>query len=302
MRLPIRDQSTVGLERLNSKQFDQFREFIYANSGIHIGPNKVTLLSNRVRRRVSAGGFKDFDSYFRFLTSREGRDELSGFLDAITTNETFFFRTKRHFEWLVGDWLAEQIARHRSGQRDTQLRVWSAGCSSGAEPYSIAISLAENLFRLRGWSLDILGTDLSEEILDEARAGIYRPRAMDAVSERQRRRYFRHKTEGDLWEVEPAVKKMVHFKQHNLMRPIGQPSFDCIFICNVLIYFDLKSKQTVIDHLLNSLADGGYLVVGPSEGVYEMLQGLRRVSPLIYQKVSSDSHVEKSNQKRGDSR
>lgn len=292
----------MGLERLNSKQFDQFREFIYENSGIHIGQNKVTLLSNRVRRRVSAGGFENFDSYFRFLTSHDGRDELGGFLDAITTNETFFFRTKRHFDWLVDDWLAEQIARHRSGQRDAQLRVWSAGCSSGAEPYSIAISLAENLFRLRGWSLDLLGTDLSEEVLDEARAGIFRPRAIDAVSERQRRRYFRHKTEEDLWEVKPTVKKMVNFKQHNLMRPIGQSSFDCIFICNVLIYFDLQSKRTVIHHLLSSLADGGYLVVGPSEGVYEMLQGLRRISPLVYQKVSSGSQVEKPNDKRGESR
>ncbi len=166
----------MGWERLSSQQFDQFRNFIYENSGIHVDKNKVTLLSNRIRRRVNAGGFEDFDAYYRFLTSPKGAGELSGFLDAITTNETFFFRTEKQFEWLSTDWLTEQLALHRAGRREPRLRIWSAGCASGAEPYSIAICLAENMFRLRDWSLQIIGTDISDEMLSVARTGAYKPR------------------------------------------------------------------------------------------------------------------------------
>jgi len=275
----------VRLQRLNSQQFNQFRDFIYENSGIHIDKNKVTLLSNRIRRRVSAGGFEDFDAYYRFLTSADGADELAGFLDAITTNETFFFRTSKQFDWLKTDWLSEQVAQHRAGKRDARLRIWSAGCANGAEPYSIAICLAENRYRLRDWSLEVVGTDISQQMLHEARAGIFRPRAVEAVTAQQRRRFFQHQTEDDLWQVRPTIKQMVEFKQHNLMQRIPGEVFDCIFIRNVLIYFDQESKQTVVKNLLNALAVGGYLVVGPSEGIYEILQGLERISPLVYKKA-----------------
>ena len=187
----------MGLPRLSSHQFDRFRDFIYKNSGIHIDKNKVTLLSNRIRRRVNAGGFENFDVYYRFLTSADGASELGGFLDAITTNETYFFRTQKHFDWLSGDWLAEQVARQRAGQRKRQLRIWSAGCANGSEPYSIAICLAENLYRLRDWSLEVVGTDISEEMLEAARSGIFKSRAIDEVPERQRRRYFQNPTDND---------------------------------------------------------------------------------------------------------
>ncbi len=279
------DQITVGWERLSSQQFDQFRNFIYENSGIHVDKNKVTLLSNRIRRRVHAGGFADFDAYYRFLTSPPGAGELGGFLDAITTNETFFFRTEKQFEWLSTDWLTEQVALHRTGRREPRLRIWSAGCASGAEPYSIAICLAENMFRLRDWSLQIIGTDISNEMLSVARTGVYKPRAIEAVNERQRMRFFQQQTDQDLLQVRQPIKQLVQFQQHNLMQPLDEPAFDCIFIRNVLIYFDLQSKQTVVRNLLDRLAVGGYLLIGPSEGIYDMLRGLQRVSPIIYQKL-----------------
>ncbi|TWU33306.1 CheR family methyltransferase [Novipirellula artificiosorum] len=276
----------MGLPRLSSHQFDRFRDFIYKNSGIHIDKNKVTLLSNRIRRRVNAGGFETFDTYYRFLTSADGASELAGFLDAITTNETYFFRTQKQFDWLSSDWLPEQVTRQRAGERKRQLRIWSAGCANGSEPYSIAICLAENLYRLHDWSLEVVGTDISEEMLEVARSGIFKSSAIDEVPQRQRRRYFQNPTENDLWEVRESIKQLVQFKQHNLMKPLLGPVFDCIFIRNVLIYFDRQSKQIAVNNLLNALAVGGYLVVGPSEGIYEMLGGLERVSPLIYKKVA----------------
>ena len=115
----------MNLERLNPQQFDQFRDFIYKKSGIHIDEKKVTLLSNRIRRRLKAGEFKDFDLYYQFLASPAGNRELEGFLDAITTNETFFFRTEKHFEWLKMEMLAALISQHRAGNRPASLRIWS---------------------------------------------------------------------------------------------------------------------------------------------------------------------------------
>ncbi len=275
----------VTLQRLNSEQFAKFSEFIYRECGIRIEKNKVTLLSNRIRRRLQRSGLDDFDAYFQYLTSRAGKSELGEFFDAITTNETFFFRTPKHFEWLVNEWLDQQIESYRQERRKPQLKIWSAGCSSGAEPYSISICLDEQRLRLRDWSIQILGTDISQENLKLARQGLYPPRIVESVSPSRLRRYFRHRPDQNLWELREAIRETVQFKQHNLMKLLGENEFDLIFIRNVLIYFDADSKQTVIDCLLRSLAPSGHLVVGPSEGTYGMLKGLKRISPLIFQKT-----------------
>jgi chemotaxis protein methyltransferase CheR len=275
----------VELARLNQQQFDQFSHFIYSKCGIRIDGKKVALLSNRVRRRLQAGGFEDFDVYYRFLTSPGGAAELEHFLDAITTNETFFFRTAKQFTWLKTELLTEWVAQQRAGHRPASLRIWSAGCASGAEPYSIAICLAESRYRVRDWSLQVVGTDISEAALRVARAGRFKERAVEAVSDMQRRRYFRHQAEGDLWQVRAEIKNLVEFKRHNLMEPLFEPEFDCIFLRNVLIYFDHDSKQVVLRNVRRALAAGGYLVVGPSEGVFDMLDPLQRISPLVYRKA-----------------
>jgi chemotaxis protein methyltransferase CheR len=275
----------VELKRLNRQQFDKFRDFVYKKSGIRIDEHKVTLLSNRIRRRLNAVNCDDFDVYYQHVTSPAGMGELECFLDAITTNETFFFRTAKHFDWLKNELITNAVAQQRAGERSPSLRIWSAGCANGAEPYSIAICLAENKHRLRNWSLKVLGTDISEDILREARNGIFRPSAIESVTDEQRRRNFRHLAEDDLWQVRTSIKQVVEFSKHNLMRPLPVPAFDCIFIRNVLIYFDRTSKQVVLKNLLNALADGGYLVVGPSEGIYDMLDPLRKVAPLVYQNV-----------------
>ncbi|MEK6239233.1 MAG: hypothetical protein N2C14_31330, partial [Planctomycetales bacterium] len=132
----------MAFDRLNQQQFDRFRTFIYQKCGIRIDDKKTTLLTNRIRRRLKASGFDDFDDYYQFLASSAGSGELEGFLDAITTNETYFFRTAKQFDWLKKDLLNELTARRRSGDRPPSLRIWSAGCASGAEPYSIALCLA----------------------------------------------------------------------------------------------------------------------------------------------------------------
>lgn len=278
-------ESAVELEQLDEKQFSRFCDFIYVSSGIRVDDRKVTLLSNRIRRRLKAREFKNFDEYYRFLTSPAGAEELEHFLDAITTNETFFFRTENHFEWFNSVFIPDAIAAYRRGQRDSILRIWSAGCATGAEPYSIAICLVENMFRLKQWSLEITGTDISEEALRNARLGIFQPRAMETVSEKQRRRFFQPVNGGTNWQVRSNIRDMVDFNNHNLLKPFSKKPQDCIFIRNVLIYFDRDSKQVVIEHLTNALAHGGYLVIGPSEGIYDMLGPLKKVSTFLYQKI-----------------
>ncbi len=274
----------MTVEQLTQREFDKFRGFIYEQSGIRIGDRKVSLLSNRIRQRLRACGFADFNTYYRYLTSPETTSELEHFLDAITTNETFFCRTSAHFEWLKSSFIPEVVAAQQRGERKPSLRFWSAACASGAEAYSIAICLAENKFRLRDWSIMILGTDISERELAKARDAVFKSRTMEVFSDQQRRRFFRP-TDNEAWQLKPEIKHAVEFTPHNLMRRFPGRPFDCVFLCNVLIYFDEKSKQTVIDHVTSALTKGGYLVIGPSEGAYELLGGMKRHSATVYQKV-----------------
>jgi chemotaxis protein methyltransferase CheR len=195
--------------------------------------------------------------------------------------------------------LPEIVGDARLGKREPSLRIWSAGCANGAEPYSIAITLAENAYRLRDWKVEIIGTDISHEMLGAARQGIYSPRVMTGVTESQRRRFFRSTGDADTWQIRESIRDAVSFEHHNLMRPMPRTEFDCVFIRNVMIYFDDRSKQTAVRHLISALRPGGYLLIGPSEGIHDRLKSLRRVSPLIYQKLATPRHDDES--KRGQS-
>lgn len=275
----------MELETLTPKEFDSFRDLIYRESGNRIDPSKVLLVSNRIRRRLRAGAFTSFQSYYAFLTSPQGEEEMEYFLDAVTTNETHFFRTPSHFDWFRDSFLAEVAARDPEGGKGRTLRVWSAACSTGEEAYSLAICLAENQIRLRDWKPTVLGTDISNRVLKEAREGVYRRKAIEELDETYLKRYFDASEEEGTWTVRPNLKKRVEFRRHNLMEPLRGSLFDCIFIRNVLIYFDRESKRKVIENLINSLARGGYLVVGPSEGIYDMLEPLVKRSIFLYQKA-----------------
>ena len=270
--------------QLSPREFDQFRTLIFQLCGIRVAENKVTLLSNRLRRRVKATGVADFQAYLDLLRSASGHEELDGFLNAVTTNETSFFRTAMHFDWLRAGFVDELRERARVGSHPRSLRVWSAACSSGEEPYTIAMCLAENRFKLADWKIEVHGTDISEDSLAKARAAIYGSQVAEEVPEKLQARYFTHKADSEAGEVKPPLKELVTVFRHNLMEPNPRRDYDCIFIRNVLIYFDRQSKQVVIDHLVNSLADGGYLVVGPSEGIFDMLGMLQKKSTFLYQK------------------
>lgn len=269
---------------LTDQEFARFQEYIYSAAGIRVADHKRTLVSNRIRRRLRATGTPNFATYYRHLTSPGGASELPHFLDEITTNETYFFRDKHQYAWLTTDYLGELAREVAAGKRKPKLKLWSAACSTGAEPYSMSIAVHEAISNLKTWEVKILATDLSGAVLDKAKDGSYDARAVQMLSDGQRRRFFRHDKAEERWQITDELKKIVEFRRHNLLETINGGPFDCIFIKNVLIYFDDASKQKVVGHLLGALARGGYLVVGPAEGIFRMLDPLERKNAWLYRK------------------
>jgi chemotaxis protein methyltransferase CheR len=282
----------VELRRLTPEQFARFGEFIYRTTGIRMQDGKIMLLSNRIRRRLKHHGLDSFDDYYDLLVRRRPAGELEHFIDAVTTNETSFFRTEGHFDWFGGPFLDDLVARAAAGRHDRSLRVWSAACSSGEEIYTAAICLAEAADRLAGWRISLLGTDISEAMLGIARQATYTARSLEQVSPARLQRHFVAGAAGDpaaadggaTWTVRPPLRRWCEFRRHNLLEPFTGPRQDCIFIRNVMIYFDRASKLKAVRHLVDALAPGGYLVVGPADGLYELLDGLEKRSLFLYRK------------------
>ncbi len=270
------------LKQLSAEEYDRFRALIYRETGIAVPEGKVTLLSNRVRRRLRAHGLDSFDDYYRLLAGGRLPGELERFIDAITTNETSFFRTGSHFDWFSGPFIDAVAARPAAAGE--VLRVWSAACSSGEEPYTLAICLAENRRRLAGRRWEILGTDISETALAAARGATYAARAVEGVTPAILDRYFTADPAAGTWTVVPELASGCVFRRHNLMEPLAAGPFDCVFIRNVLIYFDRPSKEVVVRNVLAALRPGGHLVVGPTEGIHDMLGMLVKRSNFLYQK------------------
>ncbi len=206
---------------------------------------------------------------------------MPAFLDAITTNETYFYRDAHHYEWLGNTFLPEVARQGRP--RGSPTRIWSAACATGEEAYSIALKVVANRPVLAGREVAILGTDLSGAALEAAKVGTYDERAVHLVGPDERKQSFEFDPTKRRWTIKPEVRSMVAWKLHNLLKPVDGGPFDCIFIKNVLIYFDNDSKRTVVRNLLGALAKGGYLVVGPTEGIFSMLDSLTKHKTWLYQ-------------------
>lgn len=268
---------------LTDGEYRQFCELIYRIAGIRIADNKRVMVSNRVRRRLKASGITSFSDYYSFLTSAVGRDEMPLFLDAITTNETYFFRDIQNYDWLGNIFLPQITQQATLRKRPRSLRIWSAACSTGEEPYSVALTVLGKKLLLAGWRTTILGTDLSGAVLKAAQTGTYDARAVRLIDPSMRTVYFDEEPATQCWITKPEVKALVTWKHHNLLFPLKEDPFDCIFLKNVLIYFDTESKQIVVKNVLKALGNGGYLVVGPTEGIHSMLDSLIKVKPWLYQ-------------------
>jgi chemotaxis protein methyltransferase CheR len=279
------EKSVMEFPLLKDADFTRFLALIYRVSGIRIPPTKRVLVSNRLRRRLQATGIADYTAYYEFLTSPAGAKEMPRFLDEITTNETYFFRDQHQFAWFGDEFLPEMIKEQQDNKRSKRLRIWSAAASSGAELYSIALLIAERRAALAGWNVSLLGTDLSESILQEARQAQFDARVVRFVDPKRLRAFFEAEPDPPRWKVKPEIRAMAKWQVHNLMKSAsGIGPFDCIFLKNVLIYFDAESKQVVAKNVIDALAPGGYLVLGPTEMIPHMLSPLVRSKTWLYRK------------------
>jgi chemotaxis protein methyltransferase CheR len=271
--------------------FQKFQRLIYAETGIWLGSSKTALLCGRLFRRVRALNVSSLQTYYECVTQPDQQEERARMIDAITTNETRFFREPRQFEFLIGHVIPRWQAAAEDGLRARRLRIWSAGCSSGEEPYTLAMLLAKYFSEQQGWDVRILATDISNRVLEKARKGIY-PIARSAEIPKDLLHAFMlrgtSEQEGHI-KVKVNVQQMVDFRRLNVNQESNLPEgpFDAIFCRNVLIYFDAASKQKAVSNLLHHLMPKGFLFVGHAENLTSMSPQLRSLEPTIYTTTGS---------------
>ncbi len=285
---PIAPVARVPLTEVTDRQLALYAELIYRRTGIRVAPQKKTLLSNRVRRRLRETGISGFDEYYKYLTGLPADDpEWHGFLQEITTHETYLFRDANHWEWLQGTYLPQCAAEARSGKRPAALRIWSAASSTGDEALSAACCVAACLPGFPQWRIEILGTDLGAGAVAQAQAARFSERAMRLVPPPYKRRFFSQDTRANLWQAHPTLTEMVAFRQHNLLDPLRERPFDLVFLKNVLIYFAPASKKQVVENVRALIPPGGLLVAGAAEGIGELLKDYVRLKAWLYQRPGS---------------
>jgi len=256
----------------------QIRDLVYQIAGIFQPDNKLRLLEDRCARRMEALGVKTLREYYDCLTIRPIRQaELVSLLNEITVGETCFFRNQPQLD-AVRNIVLPHILAARSKLPLRQFRLWSAGCSTGEEPYTLAMLMMEESDRLKGWTFEILATDLNERSLEHARKGIYGTYSTRNLTPYFRQRYFTGALEE--MQVRPEVQANVKFSRLNLLDDARMPfmkGFDLIMCCNVLIYFDGLSKRRVIQHFYNNLLPHGYFFLGHSESLFGITDDFRLV-------------------------
>jgi chemotaxis protein methyltransferase CheR len=274
-----------NLEQVSDKELRQFADLIYSRTGIRVSPQKKTLLSNRLRRRLRQTGIDGFAAYYEHLKRLPAAHaEWDAFLQEITTHETYLFRDEQQWAWFRDAYLDEVSAQARAGKLPKTLRIWSAASSTGDEAYTAACCIAACLQNASQWSIQIVGTDIGTGAIEQARAGVFGERAMRLVPEDYRRRFFTKAKDAHLWQAKPALSGMVSFRQHNLMQPLRDRPFDLVFLKNVLIYFDAASKETVVANIRAAIRPGGLLLAGAAEGITEYVRDLQRIQAWLYRK------------------
>ena len=246
---------------------------------------KKKLIVARLSKRLRALNLQNFTEYYEYLNDSTNADnEIVNLINRITTNKTNFFRENHHFEFLAKELFPHMITRSEvSGAR--RLRIWSAGCSSGEEPYTLAMVAAEAFKSQRGWDIKILATDLDTEILQRAIEGVYPTQAVSPIPKDYLGRYFIRSSDG--YTAGNVLKSMITFRKLNLMDtnfPMKRP-FDVIFCRNVIIYFDAQTKESLLLKFYNHLKEGGYMFIGHSESLMHMRDKYKYLKHTIYKKA-----------------
>ncbi|HKX09958.1 MAG TPA: protein-glutamate O-methyltransferase [Stellaceae bacterium] len=249
---------------MTGDEFDFLCKLLKERSGLVLTRDKAYLLESRLLPVARKRDLKSVDELVAAVRARPTGDLVRDVIEAMTTNESFFFRDIKPFEQFKSFVLPE-LMKARAARR--QIRIWSAACSSGQEPYTLAMLLAESQAKLAGWTVDIVATDLSTEILERAQAGLYSQfEVQRGLPIQYLVKYF--KQQGERWLIDPALRRRVRFRMFNLLdEPSSLGGFDVIFCRNVLIYFDQPTKTTVLERMSRILAPDGYLFLGGAETV-----------------------------------
>ncbi len=271
---------------LSPDTFARFAKMVYDRAGIFLPEEKRSLLSNRLRSRLRVLKIESFEEYYdRFGDAEFAEEEMPFFLNSVTTNETYFFRNERLWA-LFEEKLLPEIVAANSGKGRT-FKVWSAAASSGEEAYTVAILLRELLPNFASWRAQVIGTDISRKVLEKAGKGLYNDYAVSKMKADRRERWFTR--DGENYQLQDEVRKLVRFQFHNLRDPMTPGGFDLVLLRNVLMYFDTAVKQTVIRHACEAVASGGFLYIGdvdPTRTSKELMEvmTLTPLTPGLYQK------------------
>ena len=274
--------------KISTKEYEILRRLVYDNSRINLGNEKYELVSSRVAKRLRALNLESYGHYCDYLARPAGKDELGNLIDAISTNYTYFFRETNHLDFLASSILPHMMAQKRFSAINP-LKIWSAACATGEEPYTLAIILSEFFGpqNLQSWKL--LATDISTSALATAKAGVYRYDKLKLPNPSMLRTYFQ-KGQGNsegLFRVKAPIRDNIQFRQYNLLQPNEQfssTSFDVIFCRNVMIYFDRDTQQELVARLEKKLTPDGYLIAGCSESLSGIQHGMIPHGSSIYQK------------------
>ncbi len=273
-----------NINRLTDEEFKKFAKLIYDESGIFLKDSKITLLSNRLRKRLKALKLETFIDYYNYIIGLSNKtEEFEALIDVVSTNETYFFRNEKHFEAFTGACLTE-ISKKKTAKGEKSLRIWSAGCSTGEEPYTIAISVLENLNLFPGWKIEIIATDIAHSVLEFAKKGEYSGRRIEKVKKEILNKYFiQDKQNPEVHRVKDEAKRLVNFSMLNLFKNPFPKSMDIIFCRNVMIYFDKEHQKELVSGFYNSISKTGYLFLGHSETLHSISED------FVYKKIMETS-------------
>jgi chemotaxis protein methyltransferase CheR len=267
----------------SDQDFQRIRRMVHQHTGIALSDSKRQLVYGRLSRRLRALRLRAFDAYLARVEDGDA-DELQHFRNAITTNLTSFFRESHHFDFLANQVLPHLESQNRASRR---IRIWSAGCSSGEEPYSIAMVLLERARHLLGnWDVRILATDIDTNMLEHARRGIYGSDRLERMDSTRRLRWFERMADGEHFKICDAVKEPISFNELNLISdwPMKGP-FDVIFCRNVVIYFDRTTQRNIVSRMEGLQRAGDHLILGHSESLLDISTRYRLVGNTIHRRT-----------------
>lgn len=278
----------VKPENMSDRLYEKFSKFFYAECGIKLPPAKKVMLQSRLLKRLRACRLNSFEDYYDYLTSGQGQEkELIQAIDVVSTNKTDFFRESDHFQYLTFSVLPEILRILRSKHRK-KIHLWSAGCSSGEEPYTLVIVMSEFLTNYPEFDFDILATDISLRMLTYAQTAIYSQQSIQSVPPHLRNKYLmkgKGSWEGN-WRIMPELRSKVNFQRLNFMDEVFAlpQAMDIIFCRNVVIYFDLPTQKRLFQKFYNHLIPGGFLFIGHSETLHGINSQFEHLQATVYRK------------------